>query len=165
MPTEIAAPAEYCLLWIPHWATCMQKGEWSGWAQAIGAMLALALAIGLPARARADSRKDAQQIALWYATQTLIALDRLQKSCTYQSWADFSARREALMETARQGPGVPIALLNTQTSTGVMALRTASIEIYKLSEFHSAHGNWQHWENQLKKSYEAGREIFAKMVD
>jgi len=37
MPTP-----EYCLLWINHWSTCMQKAEWSGWAQAIVSTIAVA---------------------------------------------------------------------------------------------------------------------------
>lgn len=40
-------PDEYCLLWIDHWAACMSKGEWSGWVQAVGAVVALAIAIGV----------------------------------------------------------------------------------------------------------------------
>lgn len=39
---------EYCLLWIDHWSTCMTRAEWSGWMQAIGAALALGIAIWLP---------------------------------------------------------------------------------------------------------------------
>jgi len=35
-------PQEYCLLWIDSWATCMTKGEWSGWMQALGAVAAIA---------------------------------------------------------------------------------------------------------------------------
>lgn len=46
---ESAKPAqEYCFLWIDWWATCMTKAEWSGWMQAIGAALALVVAIALP---------------------------------------------------------------------------------------------------------------------
>lgn len=46
---ELAKPAqEYCFLWIDWWATCMTKAEWSGWMQAIGAALALVVAIALP---------------------------------------------------------------------------------------------------------------------
>ncbi|SCK49248.1 hypothetical protein VAR608DRAFT_4900 [Variovorax sp. HW608] len=39
-------PPEYCLFWINHWSTCMQKGEWSGWAQAFGTFVAMGVAIG-----------------------------------------------------------------------------------------------------------------------
>lgn len=46
---ESAKPAqEYCFLWIDWWPLCMTKAEWSGWMQAVGAALALAIAIGLP---------------------------------------------------------------------------------------------------------------------
>lgn len=41
-------PQEYCLLWIDSWATCMTKAEWSGWMQAIGAFIALCVAVGVP---------------------------------------------------------------------------------------------------------------------
>lgn len=39
---------EYCLFWYDSWATCMTKAEWSGWMQAIGALVALLVAIGIP---------------------------------------------------------------------------------------------------------------------
>lgn len=46
---EAAKPAqEYCFLWIDHWSMCMTKAEWSGWMQAGGSALALAIAIALP---------------------------------------------------------------------------------------------------------------------
>lgn len=41
MPTPTP---EYCLLWIDHWSTCMQKSEWSGWAQAIVSTIAVVAA-------------------------------------------------------------------------------------------------------------------------
>lgn len=39
---------EYCLFWLDRWWTCMSKSEWSGWMQAIGAILALGLAVTIP---------------------------------------------------------------------------------------------------------------------
>ncbi|MDH4417710.1 MAG: hypothetical protein QE485_10830 [Acidovorax sp.] len=48
---EAAKPAaEYCLLakqdyW---WTVCMTKAEWSGWMQAMGSVIALVVAIGVP---------------------------------------------------------------------------------------------------------------------
>jgi hypothetical protein len=40
LPAQIA-PAEYCFLLIDHWSTCMTKGEWSGWVQGVGTILAI----------------------------------------------------------------------------------------------------------------------------
>lgn len=46
---EAAKPAqEYCFLWIDWWPMCMTKGEWSGWMQVLGSIVALAIAIALP---------------------------------------------------------------------------------------------------------------------
>ncbi|MEJ5125812.1 hypothetical protein WH367_07110 [Comamonas sp. MYb21] len=50
-------PHEYCFLWIDHWATCMTKGEWSGWMQFVGSILALIIAISIPLIQNRNSRK------------------------------------------------------------------------------------------------------------
>lgn len=36
MPTP-----EYCLFWVDWWPICMTKGEWSGWVQAVGSVIAI----------------------------------------------------------------------------------------------------------------------------
>lgn len=56
---ETPAP-EFCFLWIDHWSTCMTKGEWSGWMQAIFSVLAIAAAIGVSARERHLTARDAR---------------------------------------------------------------------------------------------------------
>ena len=53
------APPEYCLLWIDHWSLCMQKGEWSGWVQAIGSILAILGAFWLSYGQLRGARKQA----------------------------------------------------------------------------------------------------------
>lgn len=55
----VKPPQEYCFLWIDWWATCMTKAEWSGWMQAIGAVVALFL--------------------VWLQTTRQIAADRLAR--------------------------------------------------------------------------------------
>jgi len=60
-PTLMAPPGtpEYCLLWINHWATCMSKSEWSGWAQVVGATLAVLAAVLVPAIQHVASERRA----------------------------------------------------------------------------------------------------------
>jgi len=56
---EAAKPAqEYCFLWINHWSTCMTKGEWSGWMQAVGSVIALAVALSIPYLQKRIERRD-----------------------------------------------------------------------------------------------------------
>ena len=50
---------EYCFLWIDHWSTCMSKAEWSGWMQAIGAVLALFIAIWISGHQRRVDKRNA----------------------------------------------------------------------------------------------------------
>ena len=47
--TEPPPPPEFCFLWIDHWSTCMTKAEWSGWMQAGGSVIGIAVAIAVPA--------------------------------------------------------------------------------------------------------------------
>jgi hypothetical protein len=95
-----AAPPEYCFLWIDHWTTCMSKSEWSGWAQAIGSLIGLAIAVGVPwvqhsqdrraeARASLTAELDAHQGVLRVIHE---AIDRLKHDVTLlrQGSADSS---------------------------------------------------------------------------
>lgn len=50
-----AQPVEYCLFFVNHWTTCMQKTEWASWVQAIGAILAILAAVCLVAWERSDA--------------------------------------------------------------------------------------------------------------
>jgi hypothetical protein len=50
---------EYCLFWIDHWATCMPRAEWSAWVQALGALLALGVTVGI-AWQQSAARRQAQ---------------------------------------------------------------------------------------------------------
>ena len=44
----MAESPELCLLLVsPRWYTCMQKGEWAAWIQAIGALVAIAAAFAV----------------------------------------------------------------------------------------------------------------------
>ncbi len=55
-----APPPEYCLLWINHWSTCMQKSEWANVASAIGTVLAAVIALWFGLKALRQSAKDAR---------------------------------------------------------------------------------------------------------
>jgi hypothetical protein len=49
--------AEYCLFGFDYWSTCMQKGEWSGWVQAIGSIVAIFIAIFVSRRQFKDAMR------------------------------------------------------------------------------------------------------------
>jgi len=66
-PQAPPAPIEYCVNVVTQWDfTCLPRGEWASWMQAIGALVALAIAILVPAlqhraiqrQARADRVAD-----------------------------------------------------------------------------------------------------------
>jgi hypothetical protein len=43
-----SAPPEFCLFFVNWWPMCMAKGEWASWAQAIGSVAAIGVAIWVP---------------------------------------------------------------------------------------------------------------------
>lgn len=54
---------EYCLFWWDWWPTCMTKGEWSGWMQAIGAVAAI-LIVWWQTNSQKNALKRAQEEAI-----------------------------------------------------------------------------------------------------
>ena len=146
MPT---AQPEYCLFWIDHWTTCMQKGEWSGWAQACGALLALALAIGLQIKSRADARVDAKDMAASYVSQLTVVSAVMGKACAEQKWEDFRAGRHAFADACSMAQAVPYAHLRGDALACFMSLRSLAVELHVKSEGHTAAGNWGHWRQEF----------------
>jgi hypothetical protein len=142
-------PPEYCLFGLDHWSLCMQKTEWSGWAQAFGSLLALAIAIWIPAKARRDVRKDAKAAALAYCGQVLIAAQGLHAACEKQNWSSFCAIRKVLQDAGKVGLAIPVGSLNVDALIPFLSLRTALVEIDERLESHGSQGNWAHWEKQF----------------
>jgi hypothetical protein len=56
--------AEYCLLWIDHWTTCLQKSEWASWIQALGAIAAIIGAVWVSHRQERRQRMHEKQVAV-----------------------------------------------------------------------------------------------------
>ncbi len=52
------ADAQFCLMAIDHWSTCMTKAEWSGWMQAIGSVVAIAAGVAGLAYQSAQQRRS-----------------------------------------------------------------------------------------------------------
>ena len=52
---------EFCLFWINSDWTCMTRSEWSGWAQAIGALVAIGIAIAVPAWQHRAGRSELER--------------------------------------------------------------------------------------------------------
>lgn len=50
--------AEYCLLWIDWWGTCMTKSEWASWSQLFGVVASLLIALYFPISSERMRRKE-----------------------------------------------------------------------------------------------------------
>lgn len=130
---EAAKPAaEYCFLAKQdHWWTvCMTKAEWSGWMQAIGAVVALAIAIYLPHRERLRSNREARVFVSAFAANLigiLVAVKKHVDTAGIRVVAD-SARlnTQALLTMAVD---VRVTALPMSSLTAYMRLRTAAGEM------------------------------------
>ncbi|MDM0007901.1 hypothetical protein QTI51_24580 [Variovorax sp. J22G73] len=149
-------PPEYCLFWAdrwwpwfePWWA-CMQKGEWSGWAQAIGAIVALYIAIRLPAKARQDALSAAKDVAKTFAAQLAVISQDFIRACDNQKFEDFDAHRHALADACTISQLVPIASLRGEALGAHLILRAAAVEIHRRSAAHISGGSWAHWRSEF----------------
>lgn len=149
-------PPEYCLLWADRWWPwadpwwlCMQKAEWSGWAQAVGAIVALFIAIGLPVKARRDALREAKNMATTFGAQLVVISQDLIKACDNQKFEHFDAHRHALADACTMSQGVPIANLRGDALGAHLIVRAAAVEIHRRSEAHSTGGNWAHWRKEF----------------
>jgi hypothetical protein len=105
------ADPQFCLLAIDHWSTCLTKAEWSGWMQAIGSTLALAIALAVPYWQDHVQRQDGSRFARDIGDLNLLVMETLLKH------TDFNMN----------------AVLSTQTSVDTLLGRAASIPSHLLS--------------------------------
>ncbi|MDM0032090.1 hypothetical protein QTI33_08050 [Variovorax sp. J22P271] len=156
---------EYCFLWIDWWPLCMAKGEWSGWAQAFGAILALAIAILLPVKARREECRDAHDVLLIYAAQLSTLCAEIVEACEVQSWEAFNGHRHVLFDSNEIAKSVPLAPLRGDAIATYMSLRTFAMALYVQSADHTPGGNWLHWRDQFRLFQEeiaTGIRLFRK---
>ena len=150
-------PAEYCLFWADQWMRdpwwlCMQKSEWSGWAQAIGAIVALAIALWLPVRAKRELRADAKAAAVAFVAGAIFAAECMLDACVRQHWGDFQAHRHLLEDAAMSGGFLQTSPLNSQILAKAMGVRVNAVALFHNSGTHSALGNWEHWRKQFEEN-------------
>lgn len=71
---QVTPAPEFCFLWIEHWSMCMSKAEWSGWAQAVGAVVGIGVALAFPIiLAKRARRKERQGHLETIAADVLMA--------------------------------------------------------------------------------------------
>lgn len=131
---------EYCFLWSDWWPMCMTKSEWSGWMQAIGAIVAiLASAMTVLYQLNADRKKNRRAAIAHINTfgGTLRAIPRkLSPNGNRSLWGIIQMRALLASELAR-ADGIHLADLNFNEQQGVFAFRLAAsvlLEALRLSE-------------------------------
>jgi hypothetical protein len=70
-------PPKYCLFFIQHWSTCLQKGEWAAWAQAVLSALAILAAVLIGNR---QHRKQLESIHYEHDLQSQRETERLTEA-------------------------------------------------------------------------------------
>lgn len=70
------SPPDFCFLGIDTWATCLSKGEWASWVQAIGTIGAVLAAVWLARRAADTARAEVERKALAEQIQRLETIGR-----------------------------------------------------------------------------------------
>lgn len=87
---------EFCLLALsPRWYTCMQKGEWASWTQAIGALVAIGFAFAVVRwQISEQARVASVEVRRKSRADEIAALDR---ALLLLDWYANAAQRFALM--------------------------------------------------------------------
>lgn len=106
--TIMSITLEYCLLAIDWWPLCMTKGEWSGWMQAIGTVLAILAAVGV---AYVQHRQNLAQQRITAAVERGRALAGPLAMAERTAWRMEQYLRELKVVTGHNGQwGAPVGI-------------------------------------------------------
>ncbi|MEG0939915.1 MAG: hypothetical protein RSE32_13710 [Comamonas sp.] len=129
-----AKPAqEYCLLWSDYWWwMCMTKAEWSGWMQAIGAVLAIVASALLMRHQvnidrRAKERAAASRVRA-FVTQ-LYATSLELKAPHVMSEPMLKMRRLMLEEWIQDSRGIEIEFVSSEWFDALHGARATAVRL------------------------------------
>ncbi len=131
MDQAIKLPVQWCLLYIDWEPICMPRSEWSGWAQAIGAVVLLLVSIGVPYIQSRGRRKETEE-----AAKSLV--NNVCRSITlFNGWQEqnvgnlaLTAKNNLLVDL-EQAKSIPLHLLDVTQAQGVrqmMSLATMFLQ-------------------------------------
>lgn len=159
---------EYCLFWSHRWmsdpgALCMLKGEWAGWAQFIGAMLALALAMWLAYDGPRKANRDARAAARAFGVQIVVLAEDLAEACNLGSQEWFSARRFAFQDALTLGDKVAFERLSADELSAFMTLRAHAVSLHHMNSASDLISNWAQREESCKSFVRQSRETLDEL--
>lgn len=127
---EMAKPAqEYCFLGINWWPTCMTKAEWSGWMQAIGSVVALAIAIWLAGSPERSERRHTVVKARAFARGLTECVHGMRISIQLDQIGVLIMSMAALHEIIAIGQSIRLELLPKDALQALVNLRANSAQV------------------------------------
>ncbi|MBO9680786.1 MAG: hypothetical protein J7556_21350 [Acidovorax sp.] len=129
---ESAKPAqEYCLLWIDWWPICMTKAEWSGWMQAIGAILAILASFALVRHQLKEQQLLVKRAAV-SRIRTFVAFSSsyAEGFLGIDKYTNLEMRRQSalLNEQIAMAATIPSELLNIEWIAALEGTRSIAVQ-------------------------------------
>lgn len=135
-----------------------KAADWAAWVQALGSLIALAIAIGISAKGRADVRKDGQRTALGYIAQVYATFGQLKDACAKQDLQLLIARFEILRDTVQISYGVPFGVLAQAEAVAVLSTRAQVHGALAKGPISMGTISWQPWEVFFQGQVDEARE-------
>lgn len=127
-------PPDYCFawghLWLPNWLTlCMPRSDWAAWAQAVGAIVGIGIAVWLPWKAERDRRHQAHLAALLFAHRLYMSTAAMKSALERQLPIDERQRCAAVIrDVAQSGTSLAIADLPARDQGRISKARKTAAE-------------------------------------
>ena len=128
---------EYCLFWWDWWPMCMTKAEWSGWMQAIGAVLAILGAFYLSSRQERSDLKRAQKSAVLRVKAFVAAVNAVAKSLNeFERLDEFYIYRQQayLREMLSAGASISAEVLDAKWILAFESARLIATQLIVVCE-------------------------------
>ncbi|NKI96638.1 hypothetical protein [Rhizobacter sp. SG703] len=122
---------QYCLLWLHNWdAVCMPRSDWASWMQAFAAVVALAIAVGVPLLQHRHAEARAEESRLREEERVLSLFISLVREVHIQF--------HRLYSTAQNNQNLTIAVVRKSRSALIRALDSLeSVPLQTLSNAYS----------------------------
>lgn len=132
------APQEYCLFWSDYWWwMCMTKSEWSGWMQAVGAVLAILGAFCLSKLQELNNVKRSKKSAILRVKAYVAAINSIAKSLNESEQFDelhINRLQAYLREVLSVGATIPAEVLNAKWLLAFESSRLIGTQLVVLCE-------------------------------
>lgn len=127
---------EYCFLWIDWWPMCMTRTEWSGWMQAVGALLGLSVAIWVSGSGARLEKRSAVIQARAFARELIVGISGMLYSAKNNERGSLIISISLIKELIALNQSIQPGRMDKEAMSAFINLRLYAAAVLVAAEFY-----------------------------